>query len=79
MIHELRGSDIHEYMVQRLNTSMDLGMQGYRIKNELAWDILLKAGSEQRGLPSVSRELSDSVHHNTIRGHLNQRFDINEI
>jgi len=79
MIHELSGQDIHAYIVKKLNESMDLGMQGYRMKNELGWDILLKAGSEQRGLTSVSRELSDSVHHNTLRGHLNKCLDSHEI
>lgn len=79
MIHDLSGQDIHTYTVKKLNTSMDLGMQGYRMKNELGWDILLKAGSEQRGLTSVSGELSDSVHPNTLRGHLNNRFNIDEI
>ena len=79
MIHELSGSDIHQYMVQELNKTLDLGIAGYRMTNELAWDILLKAGSEQRGLTSVSRELYHSVHHNTLRGHLNKRFDLAEI
>jgi hypothetical protein len=74
MIHELSGPDIHEYPVRKLNESMDLQMS-----NELAWDMLLKAGSEQRGLTSVSRELTDSVHHNTLRGHLNKRFDVREL
>lgn len=79
MIHELSGQDIHIYTVKKLNASMDLGMQGYRMKSDLAWDVLLKAGSEQRGLTSVSRELRTSVHHNTLRGHLNRRFDSHEI
>src|SRR5690606_3076489 len=79
MIHELSGQAMHEYVVRKLNESMDLGMDGYRISNELAWDILLKAGSEQRGLTSVSRELVDSVHHNTLRGHLNKRFEVSEL
>ena len=79
MIHELSSQDIHQYTVKQLNASMDLGIHGYRMNNELAWDILLKAGSEQRGLTSVSHELHASVHHNTLRGHLNKRFDIGEI
>lgn len=79
MIHELSSQDIHAYTVKKLNASVHLGIQGYRMNNELAWDILLKAGSEQRGLTSVSRELRDSMHHNTLRGHLNKHFDIGEI
>lgn len=79
MIHELSSQDIHAYTVKKLNESMNLGMQGYRMTNELAWDILLKAGSEQRGLTSVNRELNASVHHNTLRGHLNKRFDSHAI
>jgi putative transposase len=79
MIHELSGQAMHEYVVRKLNESMPLGMQGYRMTNELAWDVLLKAGSEQRGLTSVSQELADSVHHNTLRGHLNKRFDVSEL
>ena len=79
MIHELSSQDIHAYTVKKLNESVNLGMQGYRMNNELAWDIVLKAGREQRGFTSVSRELNESVHHNTLRGHLNKRFDIAEI
>jgi putative transposase len=79
MIHELSGQDIHAYTVKKLNESVSLAMQGYRMTSELAWDILLKAGSEQRGLTSVSRELRESVHHNTLRGHLNKRFDSGEL
>lgn len=78
MIHELSGSAIHKYIIKKLNASVDLGKQGYRIKNDLVWDVLLKAGSEQRGLPEVCRELEESVHHNTLRGHLNGRFDVED-
>lgn len=79
MIHELSGQDMHEYVVRKLNESMELGMQGYRMTDEMGWDVLLKAGSEQRGLTSVSQELADSVHHNTLRGHLNKRFVVSEL
>lgn len=79
MIHELSGQAMREYAVRKLNESINLGMRGYRMTNEMAWDVLLKAGSEQRGLTSVSRELADSVHHNTLRGQLNKRFEVSEL
>ena len=66
MIHELSGRDIHHYTVNQLKAGVDLQVQGYCMSKELAWDILLKAGSEGRSLTSVSRELAQTVHANTL-------------
>lgn len=79
MIHQLSAETIHEFTVNTLQQQIDLEMSGYRIDNRLAWDVLLKASSEYRSISSVCAELDDSVHHNTLRLQLNQRFDVSTL
>lgn len=76
MIHEMRAEDIQAFAVKVLGEHIELDTNGYRINDEMAWDILLKASSEYRSIHDVCAELVDSVHHNTLREQLNQRFDV---
>lgn len=79
MIHQLHAKTIHNFTVRMLQQHIDLGMEGYRVNNALAWDILLKACTEYRSIHDVCTELSDSVHHNTLRQQLNERFDVRNL
>ncbi len=79
MIHQLSAETIHEFTVNTLQQQINLEMSGYRIDDRLAWDVLLKASSEYRSISSVCAELDNSVHHNTLRLQLNQRFDVSTL
>jgi putative transposase len=76
MIHQVKGEAIRSYAVKVLGKHIELGVNGYRMDDEQAWDVLLKSASEYRSVYSVCGELRETVHHNTIREHLNERFDV---
>lgn len=76
MIHEVGAEAIRAFAVKTLSKHIPLGMSGYRINDEQAWDVLLKAVSEQKSVEQVCQDLKDSVHPNTIWTRLNERFDV---
>lgn len=76
MIHQVNAEAIRSYAVKVLSQHIELGISGYRIDDKLAWDVLLKSASENRSVYSVCRELKETVHHNTLREQLNERFEV---
>jgi len=79
MIHQLHDKAIHQFVVKSLSEQIELDMNGYHLTNAMAWDVMLKAASEGRSIASVSEELIGSVHHNTLRGSLNARFEVSRL
>jgi hypothetical protein len=78
MIHELSDEGVYEISKGILSEGIDLGIRGYRMTNEKGWDMLLKAASEQGSVESSSQDMM-VVHGNTLRYHLNARFDVKQL
>ncbi len=78
MIHELSDERVYEISKGILSEHIDLGITGYRMTKDMGWDMLLKAATEYGSVESSSQDL-ETVHGNTIRHHLNARFDVREL
>jgi len=78
MIHELSDERVYEISKSILSKQIDLGMNGYRMTNEMGWDVLLKAASEGGSVESSSQDMRQ-MHSNTLRYHLNARFDVRQL
>lgn len=79
MIHEVHAEEIRAFAVKVLSEHIELDMSGYRIDDALAWDVLLKAASDQHSVEHVCQDLKQSVHPNTMRTALNERFDVSQL
>lgn len=51
-----------------LSEQIELGMNGYRMTNEMDWEVLLKAASEGGSVESSSQEMGRciAIHYATI-------------
>jgi putative transposase len=78
MIHQLTDERVYEISKGILSEQIDLGMNGYRMSNAMGWEMLLKAASEGGSVERSSQEMG-RVHGNTLRYHLNSRFDVRQL
>ena len=78
MIHQLSDERVYEISKGILSEQIDLGMNGYRMSNAMGWEMLLKAAVEN-GSVERSSQARGRVHGNTLRYHLNSRFDVRHL
>jgi putative transposase len=79
MIHELQAEDVRAATVKVLSEHIPLATEGYVVKSEMMWHVLLKAAVENGSIESASLDLEGVAHGNTLREQLNERFRVTEL
>lgn len=78
MIHQLTDERVYEISKGILSEQIDLGMNGYRMNDAMGWEMLVKAAVDNGSVERSSQEMG-RVHGNTLRYHLNSRFDVRQL
>ncbi len=61
MIHELSDERVYDISQGLLSEYFDLGISGYRMTREMAWDMILSAATEYGSIESKSQDLKTVV------------------
>jgi putative transposase len=76
---ELTAQDIRESMQSVAQEHLPLSADGYKCNDEMLYDVLMKAASENISIDAACRDLENSASANRIRELLNEQLDANNL
>jgi len=76
---ELKAQDVRTAMQEVVQEHLTIEANGYVLTNEMVYDVLLKAATENISIDAACRDLEQSVGGNTLRDTLNEHLKVKEL
>ena len=76
---ELKAQDVRTAMQEVVQEHLTIEANGYVLTNEMVYDVLLKAATENISIDAACRDLEQSVGGNTLRDTLNEHLKVEEL